>query len=296
MIWLILFGLITYFFIAQWVSEITRTPVWLLWVVAMMPVFVLTIWTAVFQGRSMPTPLVVSLFLGCLALYLYLIQRGRIIPPQNSAVETSAIDVSQTPTIESAPEAQSETQIPRPINKVEEGYLQNCFPWSVFYLQQIEYRPQSVVCRGQLRTKPEIAYQTIRENVEAQFSDRFHVVFQESTNREPFFELVTNSAAAVEGKSAPKSKRRIDIAVTLAALALVTTTWAGLQTVGRVPTIPAMLEDGFPYSLPLMLFFSARAIGNYMTARKYGIATTLPYFIPVIPFPFFPLGTIGAFT
>lgn len=296
MIWLILLGLITYFFIVQWAAGITRTPVWLLWLVAMMPVFVLTIWTIAFQGQPMPTAFVILLFLSCLGLYLYLIQRGRISSrSQNPKVETSSIEPAQNSSPEATPKLPSEPQILRPINKAEEGNLQACFPWTVFYLRHIEYRPQTVVCRGQLRSTPEVAYQTVRENVEAHFGDRFHVVFQEDANREPFFELVTNSTAAIEGKPAIPSKHP-EIAATLAVITLVTTTWAGLQTVGRVPTIPAMLEDGFPYALPLMLFFAARAIGNYVTARKYGILTMLPYFIPVIPFPFFPLGTIGAFT
>jgi hypothetical protein len=305
MIWLILLGLITYFFIVQWVAGITRTPVWLLWLVAMMPVFVLTAWSVAFQGQPMPIQFVILLFLGCLALYLYLIQRGRTPSrSQNPELETPTIDTPQAPLVETTPEIPAEPQTLRPMNKAEEGRLQACFPWTVFYLRHIEYRPQTVICRGQLRTTPEVAYQTVRDNVESQFGDRFHLVFQEGANREPFFELVTNPAAVVsselrevrnEGKPAAKSKR-FDLAGALVIITLITTTWAGLQTAGRVPTFPAIMEDGLPFSVSLMIFFTARSIGNYLTARKHGILTTLPYFIPMPPFPFFPVGALGAFT
>jgi len=52
------------------------------------------------------------------------------------------------------------------------------FSWSVYYIHNIEYRPLSFA-GGQLRTTPAVAYQRIQENIEAQFGDRFLVVFQE---------------------------------------------------------------------------------------------------------------------
>ncbi|WP_058995361.1 site-2 protease family protein [Leptolyngbya sp. NIES-2104] len=288
MIWLFLLGLFTYLFITQWVSNLTRTSVWLLWSVAMLPVFVMVVWTIVSRGQTMPTQYSLVLFAGCLVLYLYLIQRGRI--------ERSTMDTAPP----APPEPISEIQPPnlaslRPLNQAEESSLQTCFPWSVFYLKHLEYHPQGVVCRGQLRTTPEAAYRTIRENVEAQFGDRFHVIFQEYYPGEPFFELVVNPAATIEGKNSPVLIRP-GFAAALFLLTMFTTTWAGLQVVGRVPTIAALLENGFPYSIPVLLFFAARSFGQFITARKYKIAITLPYFVPIIPLPFFPLGTIGAFT
>ncbi|MBW4440903.1 MAG: site-2 protease family protein [Plectolyngbya sp. WJT66-NPBG17] len=287
MIWLLLLGLITYLFITQWVASLTRTPVWLLWLVAMLPVFVMVVWTIAQRGQPMPTQYTLVLFAGCLVLYLYLIQRGRIV---RSTMDTSP----------PAPEPIPEIQPPnlaslRPLNQAEETSLQTCFPWSVFYLKHLEYHPQGVVCRGQLRTSPEVAYQTVRENVEAQFGDRFHVIFQEYYPGDPFFELLINSAATIEGKNS-RVLIRPGFAIVLALLTLFTTTWAGLQIVGRVPTIGALLQNGLPYSLPILMFFAARSFGQFVTARKYQIAITLPYFIPIIPLPFFPIGTIGAFT
>lgn len=288
MIWLLLLGLITYLFITQWVASLTRTPVWLLWLVAMLPVFVLLTWTIAFRGQTLPLRYTVILFAGCLVLYLYLIQRGRIS-------RSSPVDPEPLP-----PEPIPELQPPslaslRPLNAAEESSLQTCFPWAVFYLRHLEYHPQGVVCRGQLRTSPETAYETIRANIEAEFGDRFDVIFQEYYPGEPFFELLINPAATIEGKN-QRRELRPGFAFLLGFLTLFTTTWAGLQVVGRVPTIPALLENGLPYSIPILIFFAVRSFGHFITARKFQVATTLPYFIPVIPLPFFPVGTIGGFT
>jgi membrane-associated protease RseP (regulator of RpoE activity) len=288
MIWLLLLGLITYLFITQWVASLTRTPVWLLWLVAMLPVFILVAWTIAFQ-QTMPLRYTVLIFASCLVLYLYLIQRGRIS-------RSSAIDTEPSAAPEPIPELQPPSLASlRPLNAAEESSLQTCFPWSIFYLRHLEYHPQGVVCRGQLRTSPERAYETIRANIEEQFGDRFDLIFQEYYPGEPFFELLINQAATAEGKN-QRGVLRPGFALLLGFLTLFTTTWAGLQVVGRVPTLPALLEDGFPYSIPILVFFAARSFGYFITARKFQIATTLPYFIPVIPLPFFPVGTIGGFT
>jgi membrane-associated protease RseP (regulator of RpoE activity) len=45
------------------------------------------------------------------------------------------------------------------------------------------------------------------------------------------------------------------------------------------------------YSAALMSILLAHEMGHYLMSRRYGIPTTLPYFIP---FPFSPFGTFGA--
>jgi len=287
MIWLFVLGLITYF-IVQRVTGITRTPVWALWLVAMMPAFSITAWALAFgTQRRMPLELVILLFVGCLALYLYLIQKGRIAP-------TSAID-STTPQVPSSTPEKSGQSTSRPINKAEETSLQGCFPWSVYYLQNIDYRPQAVICRGQLRTTPEVAYKTIQENVEGKFGDRFYVVFQEGLDKKPFFALVPNSQASIEARQ-DRRLTRPGIALGLAAMTLLTTMLAGLEIAKKQVTLdPLVLVQGLPYALAIVGFFAVRSLGCYWTTRRYHIAATLPYFIPVIPLPLLPLGTVGSF-
>jgi membrane-associated protease RseP (regulator of RpoE activity) len=48
---------------------------------------------------------------------------------------------------------------------------------------------------------------------------------------------------------------------------------------------------GFLYSLAIMTILLAHEMGHYLMTRKYGIPSTLPFFIP---FPMEPFGTFGA--
>lgn len=289
-IWLFVLGLITYF-IVQRVTGITRTPVWALWLVAMMPAFSLTAWAIAFGvERRMPIGLAILLFVGCLTLYLYLIQKGRIAP--TSAIDTASPSASTSKTLSEQP---AEISVSRPINKAEETSLQSCFPWSVYYLQNVEYRPQAVICRGQLRTAPEVAYKTIQENVAGKFGDRFFVVFQEGLNEKPFFALVPNPQASIEARQNQRLTRP-GVALGLAAMTLLTTTLAGLEIAEKQLTLqPSILVQGLPYALAIMGVFAVRSLGSYWTARRYHVAATLPYFIPVIPLQLLPLGTVGSF-
>jgi membrane-associated protease RseP (regulator of RpoE activity) len=303
MTWLLLvllaiLGIISYLFIVQRVTVITRTPAWLLWLVVMMPAFCMTLWTVVYgQQRAMPPVIGITLFVGCFFLYLYLIQRGKITPDPSPSMQPQPRSPSDPPG-ELPGETLPEAIIPRPINKAEETNLQNCFPWSVFYLQNIEYRPQAVICKGQLRAAPEQAYRTIRENVEAEFGDRFYVVFQEGLNQKPFFALVPNPQAQTPHLASNSSSlRRPRVAIALALLTLLTTTWSGQELSILLGSARAttQLWQGFPFALALMGFFLIREGGHYWTTLRYKIPATLPYFIPIVPLPQLPIGTVGAF-
>jgi len=72
----------------------------------------------------------------------------------------------------------------------------------------------------------------------------------------------------------------------------VTTTWAGASHQGiNLFESPGRFTAGLPYAFGLMLILGAHELGHYLTARRYGMDVTPPYFIPV-PFA---LGTFGAF-
>jgi membrane-associated protease RseP (regulator of RpoE activity) len=293
-LWLVLFFLspIAYFIVDRSVKHKTTTPVWLCWLVIMMPSFIWTAWTYVF-GESQPLPFLVYLLplIVCPLLYGWLVQRGKIenmSKPVNSEEQKPAII-----------EEVLKTTPPRPINSQEETTLRNCFPWNIYYLQNIDYRPQAIFCRGQLKTIPSKAYEQIKENVEQAFGDRFFLIFQESFKGKPFFALVPNPEAKAMEQGMVQSDLRVGFALFLFLITLLTTTVAGVTinslSAEDIWSNPQSLVRGLSYSLPLLLIIAIQKFSHYFVALHYKIRTTLPYFIP---FPFlldsFSLGTLGA--
>ncbi len=98
--------------------------------------------------------------------------------------------------------------------------------------------------------------------------------------------------------------------VLLLLLTIVTTTWAGAVIAGTIPdpsplwlwlevlapTTGALAAwaAGFWFSLPLVAILLAHEMGHYLTARRYQLDVSPPYFIPVPLIPSF-IGTMGAF-
>jgi membrane-associated protease RseP (regulator of RpoE activity) len=291
---LILLGLITYFIVKRSVATLTRTPVWLLWLVMMTPALVWSTWTLIYgEGKPISPAIMLSLFVVCPLLYWLLIQWGRQEP--NPSATKATEETSDIPGASQTGSPTQEESKLRPISKQEETELRNCFPWGVYYLQNVEYRPQAVLCRGKLRTNPETAYQTVRENIEAEFGDRFFVIFQEGFSGNPFFALVPNPQSQRKAEHPPEATTRPLLALGLLLVTLLTTTVIGAEIAGvpakQVESNPAVLLQGLPYAIALMAILSIHELGHYVASRLYKVRTTLPYFIPV---PFF-LGTFGAF-
>ncbi len=282
--WLLLLGIFTYFIVRRSVANVTKTPVWLLWLVMMMPAFIWTGW-AIFNPNDQQIPLLLLLlpFVVSSFTYLLLVQRGRIAQPAAAA----------------QPETQAATRPAlQAISREEETHLQNCFPWSVYYLQNIEHKPQALICKGQLRASPDLAYKTIAENVKGYFADRFLVVFQEGLSGKPFFALVPNPQA----KAVDNSAKQAPITRPLLALALLGATLLTASMAGALMANPSLdrpsfsaLQTGLPYALALLAILGSHELGHYLAARYYRIKATLPYFIPVPPLLAFPFGTFGAF-
>ncbi|MEM7725022.1 MAG: site-2 protease family protein [Cyanobacteria bacterium P01_A01_bin.45] len=182
-----------------------------------------------------------------------------------------------------------------PIEPTEETKLRNCFPWSLYYIHNVEYRPQAVICRGQLRTDPTQAYQYIKANIEASFGDRFLLIFQEGINGKPFFILVPNTQNLSTASLVNEKLNGLKWALLLLVVTLFTTTRAGTIIAGGSPTKfdidSNILLQGLPYALGLVGILGIQELGHYFSANYYKIRASLPYFIPV---PFF-LGTLGAF-
>jgi len=63
------------------------------------------------------------------------------------------------------------------------------------------------------------------------------------------------------------------------------------RTISAVWGNPHLLYTGLSFSLPLFLILLCHELGHYLMCRRYGLSSTLPYFIPA-PLA---LGTFGAF-
>src|SRR5580658_6550869 len=88
--------------------------------------------------------------------------------------------------------------------------------------------------------------------------------------------------------------------LSLFAITMLTTTMAGAFWSGADISLAHPLADlatlpaGISFSIPLMAILLAHEMGHYLTARRHGVDTSLPYFIPAPP-ALFLIGTFGAF-
>ncbi len=269
-VWLIIaiglgLGAFIYVVLRRSVAQITDTPVWLLWLVLFTPAISLILWLAMY-GSTIPGWLIaVFLFLSPL-VYLWLVQVGRRpVEHQEELVN-----------------------LPEPlISLEEEKQLRACFPWQMYYLQTIDYRPQVVICRGKLRNKTDVVYQVVSSRIKNLFADRFYVIFQEASQGRTFFALVPNSPSG-------EVPQQGILAIALLVITFFTTMAIGVEIAGlstkQLQSDPALLWLGLPYSLVLMGILITYESSHYLVALAHRLPTSPPFFIPL---PFF-LGTLGA--
>ncbi len=141
------------------------------------------------------------------------------------------------------------------------------------------------VIEGPLLIKPDAALEELKQRFAGTF---YKPLLQESDTGRPLLVLVP-------ADSLPTFKQKTGrpwLNLVLFLATFVTTTWAGAAHQGvNLLEQPSQFTAGLPYAAALMLILAAHELGHYFTARRYGMAVTLPYFIPL---PFM-LGTFGAF-
>ncbi|MEO0867597.1 MAG: site-2 protease family protein, partial [Cyanobacteria bacterium J06642_11] len=275
----ILLGILTYWVIRRGVATMTRSPVWLLWLIIMAPVIALTLWVLRYGRHTPPSLWILGLFIICPLLYTWVVLLGRqpYVSKNNSSPAVAPLESPSPP--------------PMVLEREDEERLRSCFPWSVYFLQKIERRQQMMICRGRLKSSPAVAHSTVQQNVRSHFGNRFLVVLQEERNGNKIFTLLPNSKP-----TKPTRRRSWLLSVVLFILTLGTTTLAGLLLVhdlslSDLRAEPIILVKGLGYSLAVMMILAVREIAHYGVARYHRIPASPPFFIPV---PYF-LGTIGAF-
>lgn len=96
-------------------------------------------------------------------------------------------------------------------------------------------------------------------------------------------------------KSLSMSQFRPLLNLLLFVLTFFTTTVAGVQWLVRDPFELTNFHLGLKYSLSILFILGTHEFGHYFAARYHRVETTLPYFIPFPPIPFFlNFGTMGA--
>lgn len=299
LLWLVLLAVGSYWMLQRNVPRLSSTPVWLLWLVLMMPAFIWIGWGLLLGRQGGQLPFVVFLLPLILSSILYwtLLQRGRL-PSTRSAppteAETAAIAAATATLTATAGVASTRT-----LTAEEEVLVRQCFPFDRFNLQRLEYRYQAVICRGNLRGEPEQVYGQVSAALQQQFGDRFLLMLREDNTGKPFFAIIPNPQ-----RQQPRLALKPGLAGLLLVLTLLTTTVVGfvLSYMGRMEEIrpqisqlleenPALLLRGLPYALSLLAILGIHELGHFWAARKHRLQASLPYFIPIPAF----LGTFGAF-
>ncbi len=67
--------------------------------------------------------------------------------------------------------------------------------------------------------------------------------------------------------------------------------WAAYIGTSNWATLDVFANGALYFAIPLMTILGVHELAHYLTAKRHGVAASLPFFIPSIP----PLGTFGAF-
>ena len=183
------------------------------------------------------------------------------------------------------------------LDPTEEKQLKDCFLSYIYHLTGLEYRTHEIFCRGNLRSQnPRYAYETINQNIQKVFGDRFTCYLQESplenlglgfgngqdrqdNTTNYCFYLIPNDLA-----KSPPASRDLQSWLT-SAISILFTTFTVL-VVGANQRLEDLnlsnLQQGIPYLLCLVSIFIARAITQYYISRHYRVQLARPLFLPVL--------------
>lgn len=132
--------------------------------------------------------------------------------------------------------------------------------------------------RGRLRNAPDVAYSLVSEGFK---SLGFTALFR----RSPDGHLIQAVPGRLESRRVPEW-----IAVPLFLATLLSTLAIGAVW-GSTAESGFDLMAGWPFAVSLLAILGTHEMGHYLVARRVGIPTTPPFFIPL---PMLPFGTLGA--
>lgn len=142
-------------------------------------------------------------------------------------------------------------------------------------------RGQGVRLRGRLLLAADEAYERLAQ--------RFGALGFTPLLRRDEDSLASHVVLALPGQLR-RANQRLGMAGLLFGLTLLSCLFAGAQMVEGLTALNWNLLDGLPYAAALLGILAAHEMGHYLTARRLGAPTSLPYFLPM-PLGF---GTFGA--
>jgi len=150
----------------------------------------------------------------------------------------------------------------------------------VFEVEEWQVQGAAVRFRGNLLAQPETAVAILRQRLEPVG----FLPLLPSTREILILPIPAGAKRGVAEKPWPQ--------ILLFVTTIFTTLFVGALGQGADPfSDPTTLLVGLPFSVSLLSILGVHEMGHYLTARRYGVQVTLPYFIPA-PVG---LGTFGAF-
>jgi len=248
-----------------------RTQIIFLWILAVVLPSLAIVWTNLHQG-SLPLIFIVIGFL----MYIWIYRNWQA--SANSNTDNISLTAS------------------------EEKQVKDCFPSTIYQLKGLEYRPNEIYCRGNLRSQNyKYAYDTINQNIQKMFGDRFVCYLKEhradnlgtdfgesqnyhANNENYCFYLVLSSDLSTSLPTSTSLNNQsswiasaIGIILTVFTLLVVGANIRRLEDVSLID-----LSKGIPYLCSVACIFIARAVTQYYIAKKNKIQIDPPLLLPCI--------------
>jgi membrane-associated protease RseP (regulator of RpoE activity) len=243
-----------------------QLQIFILWILAVVLPSLAITW-ATFNSLALPLNFVALVFLLCIWMY------SNFSTSLNSNLEVINLDLK------------------------EEKILKDCFSSNVYHLTGLEYRPQEIYCRGNLRSQnPKYAYESINQNIQNAFGNRFVCYLQEiplenlgtSFGRDQNSqENTTNYCFYLTPNNLSNSQLSLsDRQGWIASTISIVFTAFTVLVVGSNQRIESLsisnLQQGIPYLLGITSIFIARSITQYYIAKQYRLRLLPPLLLPCL--------------
>jgi len=196
-----------------------------------------------------------------------------------------------------SPDSQLNSEPNLPLSVSDEKQLRDCFPHAIYQLKSLDYHFQEIYCRGIFRSQNyKYAYDTISQNLQKTFGDRFLCYLQESptenfglgfgeSENDQDNQSVKTSYDfyLVPTKNAPNFNRLAAIA---SIISLICTAFTLLLVGANIHHFQDLnlnnLQAGIPYSLAVASVFVVKAIAQYYISNKNKLKFSPPLWLPSI--------------